>query len=35
MIRNLLTGVLLLASMPIASADVALLNVSYDVTRGF
>ncbi len=35
MIRNLLTGVLLLAAMPIASADVALLNVSYDVTREF
>jgi ABC-type sulfate transport system substrate-binding protein len=35
MIRNLLTGMLLLAAMPIASADVALLNVSYDVTREF
>ena len=35
MIRNLLTGVLLLAAIPIASADVALLNVSYDVTREF
>lgn len=35
MIRNLLTGVLYLAAMPIAMADVALLNVSYDVTREF
>ena len=35
MIRNLLTGVLLLAAMPIALADVALLNVSYDVTCEF
>ena len=35
MIRRLLTGTLLLAAMPIASADVALLNVSYDVTREF
>ncbi len=35
MIRNLLTGMLLLAAAPIASADVVLLNVSYDVTREF
>ena len=35
MIRNLLTGIFLLAVMPIASADVTLLNVSYDVTREF
>lgn len=35
MIRSLLTGVLLLAVAPFASADVTLLNVSYDVTREF
>jgi sulfate/thiosulfate-binding protein len=35
MIRNLLMGMLLLAAVPIASADVVLLNVSYDVTREF
>jgi sulfate/thiosulfate transport system substrate-binding protein len=35
MIRDLLAGTLLLAAMPIASADVVPLNVSYDVTRGF
>ena len=35
MIRNLLTGIFLLAVMPIASADVTLLNVPYDVTREF
>ena len=35
MIRNLLTGIFLLAVMPIASADATLLNVSYDVTREF
>ena len=35
MIRNLLTGMLLLAVTPMASADVTILNVSYDVTREF
>ena len=35
MIRSVLAGLLLLAVTPIASADVALLNVSYDVTREF
>ena len=35
MIRSLLRGMLLLAVMKIASADVGLLNVSYDVTREF
>jgi sulfate/thiosulfate transport system substrate-binding protein len=35
MIRNLLTGMLLLAVTPIASPDVALLNFSYDVTCEF
>jgi len=35
MIRSVLLGMLFLAVMPIAAADVALLNVSYDVTREF
>ena len=35
MIRRSLAGILLLAAIPIASADVAFLNVSYDVTREF
>ena len=35
MIRSLLTGLLLLAATPVALADVAHLNVSYDVAREF